>query len=67
MYDSATFGQGTELEKEETVLIYPPKPAGWTPAFGERPTPEEKTIHTWPGKQALLGTSWQGIMRLGDW
>jgi hypothetical protein len=54
MYDLATFGQGTDLQWEETVKIYRPGAA-----------PEEKVITTWPGKQALLGSGWHGKKELG--
>jgi len=56
MYEIATFGQGTEMQFEETYKVY--KPSGV----------EEKTLTTWPGKQAMLGSSWYGVKNLnGGW
>jgi GNAT superfamily N-acetyltransferase len=55
MYELATFGQGTDLQWEETVTIL--KPDG---------TKEERTLTTWPGKQALLGSNWMGVKEIGD-
>jgi GNAT superfamily N-acetyltransferase len=52
MYDIAIFGQNSPLAGESVVKKYK---AGQT---------TEKTITSWPGKDALLGMSWYGVKTL---
>lgn len=55
MYDLAMFGKGT-LEWQEEYKVY---------KVGQ--PVEIKTLTTWPGKQALLGTDWYGVKDLGGY
>jgi hypothetical protein len=55
MYDLAKFGQ-PELQYEETFK-----------EFSLDKAPVEHTRVTWPGKQALLGSSWYGVRYLSNY